>query len=70
MKQPIYREVVRYDKNTVIELYQMDDNTYTGFAKINYDTDNEVVGMGENKDKEIAVKLALKHLQKEIKNTQ
>lgn len=69
MKQPIHREVFQYDNGITIELYKMKDSSYTGFAKLNYDTKDEIVGMGENQNRENAIHLAVEDLKKEIKNT-
>lgn len=49
-------------KKTPIELYKLKDGRYIAFAYQYYDTDNEIVGIGEADDKETAIKLAIQDL--------
>lgn len=55
-------------KGKVVEIYKLDDGTYKAFAIENFDTDDEIVGIGEGDDRESAIKLALQDLYVE-KNT-
>lgn len=66
MKQVVDRQLLKV-KGKMIELYKMKDNTYKAFAFKNYDTDEEIVGMGEGDEKETAIKLALQNLYVEVK---
>lgn len=66
--EPIERELLM-KRGKVIELYKMDDGTYKAFAFEHFDTDEEIVGVGESDDRESAIKLALQDLYVEIKNT-
>lgn len=65
---PVERELFRR-KGKVIELYKMDDGTYKAFAFEHFDTDEEIVGVGESDDRQSAIKLALQDLYVETKNT-
>ena len=65
--QPVERELFKR-KGKVIELYRMDDNTYKAFAFEHFDTDEEIVGVGESDERESAIKLALQDLYVEIKS--
>lgn len=66
--QPIERELIRR-KGKIVELYKLDGGTYKAFAYENFDTDEEIVGVGESDDRQSAIKLALQDLYVEIKNT-
>lgn len=66
--EPIERELLRR-KGKIVELYKLDDNTYKAFAFERFDTDDEIVGVGESDERETAIKLALQDLYVEIKNT-
>ena len=66
--QPVERELFKR-KGKVIELYRMSDNTYKAFAFEHFDTDEEIVGVGESDEMESAIKLALQDLYVETKNT-
>lgn len=66
--EPIERELLRR-KGKIVELYRMSDNTYKAFAFEHFDTDEEIVGVGESDERETAIKLALQDLYVEIKNT-
>lgn len=66
--EPIERELLRR-KGKIIELYRMSDNTYKAFAFEHFDTDDEIVGVGESDERETAIKLALQDLYIELKNT-
>jgi hypothetical protein len=65
--QPVERELFRR-KGKIVELYRMSDNTYKAFAFEHFDTDDEIVGVGESDDRESAIKLALQDLYVEIKS--
>lgn len=66
--EPIERELFRR-KGKIIELYKLENNTYKAFAFEHFDTDDEIVGVGESDDRESAIKLALQDLYIELKNT-
>lgn len=66
--QPVEREIFKR-KGKVIELYKLENGTYKAFAFENFDTDDEIVGVGESDERETAIKLALQDLYVEIKNT-
>ncbi|MGY6765664.1 hypothetical protein ACW73O_11570 [Faecalibacterium prausnitzii] len=66
--EPVERKLLK-KKGKVIELYRMSDNTYKAFAIENFDTDDEIVGVGESDERESAIKLALQDLYVETKNT-
>jgi hypothetical protein len=66
--EPIERELLRR-KGKIVELYKLDDNTYKAFAFERFDTDEEIVGVGESDERESAIKLALQDLYVETKNT-
>lgn len=69
MKKPDKRELIEH-AGKVLEVYKMEDNTFTAFAYENYDSDNEVVGIGESPDRGRAIEIAIEDLQREQKNTQ
>ncbi|WP_346207598.1 hypothetical protein NSS91_15950 [Caldifermentibacillus hisashii] len=66
MKQVVDRELIKV-RGKIVELYKMDDDTYRAFAIENFDTDDEIVGIGEGDEKETAIKLALQDLYIETK---
>ncbi len=65
---PVERELFKR-KGKVIELYKLEGGIYKAFAYENFDTDEEIVGVGESDDRQSAIKLALQDLYVEIKNT-
>jgi len=66
--QPVERELFKR-KGKIIELYKLDGGTYKAFAFECFDTDEEIVGIGESDERESAIKLALQDLYIELKNT-
>lgn len=67
MKQVVDRELIKV-RGKIVELYRMSDNTYKAFAFEHFDTDEEIVGVGESDERDSAIKLALQDLYVE-KNT-
>lgn len=66
--EPIERELFKI-RRKIVEVYKMKDGTYKAFAFKNFDTDDEVCGVGESDDRQSAIKLALQDLYVENKNT-
>lgn len=70
IKQPIERHIITRKNNgklIKIIVFKMDDQTYEAFAFKNFDTDEELVGVGEAVEKETAIKLAIHDLYIEIR---
>lgn len=67
MKQVVDRQLLKV-KGKTIEIYKLENNSYKAFAFENFDTDDEIVGIGEGDEKETAIKLALQDLYIELKN--
>lgn len=65
MKQPIDRELLVINGKTV-ELYRMDDYTYQVFVHQDYESDDEIIGVGENADRQKAIDIAVEDLHRQL----
>lgn len=71
MKKPIERHlfvIKSKGRNITIELFKMEDSTYTAYAFKNFDREGEIVGVGKADEINTAVKFAIHDLLIEISN--